>query len=386
VRLNGNSKQKTIPGRPEKCWPNVLKMTESKKSPVVDIHSHLYPPSYIELLKSRADIPCLRTFPPNNELRLVNRAGQNGKPFGPRMYDPKSKLKDMDAHGIDISIISMGNPWLDFLGLEERPGEVAKVMNDEMEQICSEAEGRLFFFGALPLTGGVDVVVEEVKRLLSLTHCRGIVMGSRGFGSGLDDPAMRPVYQALAENGLPFFLHPNYGLPAELWGPCCDDYGQVLPVSLGFTMETTIAITRLFLSAIFSTVPELQVVLSHAGGALPFLAGRIENCIEHDRHWLASGRLGSERKTIWDVLRRNVYLDGIVYTGLGIRAAVEAAGMERVMYGTDHPFFPPLDAAAKKRPSMMVVRDAVAEAYGGEREVYGRIMGGNAVSAFNLRG
>jgi predicted TIM-barrel fold metal-dependent hydrolase len=288
----------------------------------------------------------------------------------------------MDAHGIDISILSLGNPWLDFVEPEHAAAEAAR-MNDATNEICAGAGGRLFFFAALPLTGGVSDVLAEIERLRTLSHVRGIVTGTHGFGGGLDDPGFLPVYRALAQASLPIFLHPNYGLPGEIWGPCCADYGQVLQVSLGFTMETTIAITRLILSGVFEEVPTLQVVLSHAGGTLPFLAGRIESCVGHDAHWKAQGKLREGRQTVWHVLKTNIYLDGAIYHQVGLKAAVEASGVERVMFGTDHPFFPPPDGGVIWQ-SVTSNEEAVKAAYGDGRE-YAMIMGGNAMKAFNLK-
>lgn len=59
------------------------------KTPVVDIHTHVYPPSYISLLKSRDVIPYVRAFPPSHDLRLVilpaedTESTSRGRPVGP---------------------------------------------------------------------------------------------------------------------------------------------------------------------------------------------------------------------------------------------------------------------------------------------------------------
>lgn len=71
------------------------------------------------------------------------------------------------------------------------------------------------------------------------------------MGEGLDDPNLLPIYCALVEAGLLIFLHPNYGLPEEVWGKRAKEYGQILPISMGFPLETTIAMTRLILSSVF---------------------------------------------------------------------------------------------------------------------------------------
>ena len=367
---------------------------------VVDVHSHLYPEDYIELLKNRTEIPYVRRFPPSNELCLCNRPPQNattntgasaaagkappGRILHPHYYDVTEKLSFMDHHHIDISVISLGNPWLDFLPAEDAGG-VAREINDATNDICNQRPERLFFFfGALPLSAPEPVILAEIERLKGIRQSRGIVMGTGGLGEGLDDARLDPLYSALADASMPVFLHPNYGLPGPVWGNRGSEYGQVLPLSLGFPMESTIAITRLFLSGVFDRFPKLQVIVAHSGGCLPFLAGRVEACIEHDKKWDADGKLTPERHTMWDAMRNNIYLDGVVFDKIGLKTAIEASGVDRVMFGTDHPFFAPLHGQ-KTFPAMTLNRDAAKDAFPDDADSYHLVMGENAVRVLNLR-
>lgn len=138
----------------------------------------------------------------------------------------------------------------------------------------------------------------------------------------------------------------------------------------------------MILSDTFALVPDLKVILAHSGGALPFLAGRIESCIEHDSHLQAEGKLGPGRKTIWEILRKNIYLDAVIYNEVGLRAAIQASGADRIMFGTDHPFFPPLGGEiewASVATNVAAVKGAL-----GDGETAATVMGGNAVKVLNL--
>jgi aminocarboxymuconate-semialdehyde decarboxylase len=359
------------------------------KSPIVDIHTHVYPPSYIELLKSRASIPYIRSFPPSTSLRLVilpaedTESTSRGRPVGAEYYDIKEKIKFMDTHSIDISVISLANPWLDWVPAEEA-AKAAEGINNEVNEECGRYPGRLFAFATLPLSGGKDVIAREISRLKSLKYMRGVILGTTGLGKGLDDPDLLPIFQALQDAKLPIFLHPHYGLPSSVWGERSNDYGHVLPLALGFPLETTIAVTRVILAGVFKKVPDLQMILAHSGGTLPFLAGRIESCIEHDAHLKAEGKLGMGRKTVWEVLKKNIYLDAVVYSEVGLSAAIQASGEDRVMFGTDNPFFPPLEDSGGKWASVETNYEAIRGALGsGSAEAKGAL-GGNAVRVLNL--
>ncbi|THX04342.1 amidohydrolase 2 [Aureobasidium pullulans] len=358
-------------------------------SPVVDVHTHIYPPAYVSLLRSRSAVPYMRTFPDNPGAgeRLVILPSEDaanstarGRPIGPEYYEEEEKIKFMDQHNIDISVISLANPWLDWCEPADAP-EAAKQINDDVEAVCARHPGRLYAFGTLPLSAGAPAVVEEIKRLQSLKHMRGVIIGTSGLGAGLDDPALHPIWQALQETKQLVFLHPHYGLPTSVYGDRAADYGHVLPLALGFPLETTISITRAILSGVFDTFSSLQILLAHSGGTLPFLAGRIESCIKHDGHLKSAGKIEG-RKSVWDILKSNIYLDAVVYGDAGLKAAVEASGSDRLMFGTDHPFFPPLEEGEKEWLSVRTNAEAVKSVFGVKEAE--DVMGGNAVRVLRL--
>jgi len=306
-----------------------------------------------------------------------------GRPVGPEYYSITEKISFMDTHSIDISVISLANPWLDWVPASDA-AKAARDINDEVDNECGKFPGRLFAFGTLPLSGGKEVIIEEIKRLKTLKYMRGVILGTTGLGKGLDDAELLPVFKALKEERLPVFLHPHYGLPNELYGERAGEYGHVLPLALGFPMETTIAVTRMILSGVFEAVPELEIIIAHSGGTLPFLAGRIESCIEHDAHLKAEGKLGPQRKTVWKILEKNVYLDAVVYGDVGLKAAIEVNGKDRVMFGTDNPFFPPLGEAGAKWGSVETNYAAIKGALGSGEDAEAAL-GGNAVRVLNLK-
>lgn len=374
----------------------------------------MYPPEYITLLASRTTIPLIRTFPsaPSSprlilleaELPALEKALADptaplpGRPLTKSFSSISQKLHFMTTHAIDISVLSLANPWLDFLPSDTAISTATSV-NASFETMCANQQGKLYFFASLPLSAPLPALLAFITTLrTNYPHVRGIILGTSGLGSGLDDPALLPIFSALADAELPIFLHPHYGLPNSVYGPVAESspekYGHVLPLALGFPMETTIAMARMYLSGVFDAVPRLRMILAHSGGTLPFLAGRIESCVMHDGELVR--RQEQERKkrrrTVWEVLREQVYLDAVVYSEVGLKAAVEASGggregAERLMFGTDHPFFPPVGEGADEEgewESVRLNREAVERALGEGTEEAGLVMGGNAVRILRL--
>lgn len=379
--------------------PAMAAPTAAPTAKVVDIHTHMYPPSYVDILTSRSTIPLVRTFDSAPDPRLIlleaevpalNSAHAStsppGRPLTKHYSSLAQKIHFMDTHAIDISVISLANPWLDFLSPAES-GPIAQSVNVEFSDMCAAHPRRLFFFGTLPLTAPLDTIRASIRHLTGLKYCRGVILGTSGLGNGLDDPDLLPIFQALADADLTIFLHPHYGLPNEVWGPRASaEYGHVLPLALGFPMETTIAVARMYLAGVFDAVPQLRIILAHSGGTLPFLAGRIESCILHDGHLVREGKVHTKRRTVWDVLRSQVYLDAVIYSEVGLKSAIEASGgADRLMFGTDHPFFPPLGTDEDGEwESVGLNAEAVNKALGDGSDEAKGVMGENAVRVLRL--
>lgn len=328
-------------------------------TPIIDIHTHVYPPAYMTLLRSRRTVPYIHD-PPAGPPRLIILSSdddpsipldQRGRPVDSSYSDISVKLAFMRTHGVNTSVISLANPWLDFVEPEEAQVWAERINND-LERTCAEMnhstdpdkkkelheKETLFAFGALPLSAPVsDIVVTEIKRLKTLPHLRGVIMGTSGLGKGLDDTRLDPIWAALQDTDSLLFLHPHYGLPEEAFGgsDAANRYGHVLPLALGFPLETTIAVTRMLLGGVFDRFPGLKILLAHSGGTIPFLAGRIESCIRHERRFLGNGGdLPGPSRSVWDVLKTNIYLDAVIYGVPGLKAAVAASGgADRVLFG-----------------------------------------------------
>jgi hypothetical protein len=343
----------------------------------IDVHTHVYPPVYVELLRARGAVP-----------RIVNRGGQErmlilpgedadgstaaGRPIGSEYWDRARKLAFMDRHGIAVSVLSPANPWLDFLDASEA-GPVATSINEGMEELAAGSAGRLFGMGLLPRDPALAAA--ELGRIATLPHLRGAAIGTTGNGNGLDDPAMDPVWAAAERTGAMIFVHPHYGIGNEHMR----GYGHGMALALGFPFETTTAVTRLILGGTFDRFPGLKLMVAHSGGALPYLAGRLDACVAGH-----GGPADALKKPPSEYLR-TMYFDAISYQVPTLELLISLVGADRIMFGTDHPFFPPavpndaLDATEWHSPA---AHRPVLAALGAATQA--AILGGNAARIFGI--
>jgi predicted TIM-barrel fold metal-dependent hydrolase len=90
------------------------------------------------------------------------------------------------------------------------------------------------------------------------------------------------------------------------------------------------------------------------------------------------------RRDVWDVLKKNIYLDAVVYSEVGLKAAMEASGADRLMFGTDHPFFPPLEEGVQQWHSVTTNYSAISKTFEGDEKGAQDVLGGNAIRILKL--
>ncbi|KAJ3739582.1 amidohydrolase 2 [Lentinula detonsa] len=379
----------------------------ASKRLVVDVHTHLYLPRYASLLRERTTLPKIITRTRDDgrkdeRLVILKDEPSGGRPIGPSYVERDEKLTFMKNHGIDISIVSTANPWLDFLQPKEAH-RLSLQLSDDLEEYCSTGPTvtgtsmQLYGFGLLPIVSGISTesLLEAVRQISASSHLKGLIMGTRGVGKGLDDEALDPIWAAISEAGLTVFLHPHYGISEESWGE--KNNGHVLPLALGFPMETTIATTRLILSGVFDRFPSLRLLLAHSGGALPQLSSRLASCIDHDP--IVASRLKHDARFYLGKL----YLDAVCYgpeelgfvsdiiarsnryetSSKNVASGGRSSGSGRMLFGTDHPFFPPLSSSERWK-SVVENLDAIENVQGWTEADKNGVKGGNAISLFNL--
>jgi aminocarboxymuconate-semialdehyde decarboxylase len=104
-----------------------------------------------------------------------------------------------------------------------------------------------------------------------------------------------------------------------------------LTASIGFTFDTSLAVSRMIFDGFFDRYPSLKIIAGHAGGALPFLIGRLDQCFEH----IPACRVRASEKP--SLTARRIWADSVVFTDDALAMAVRVFGSDRVLYGSDYP-------------------------------------------------
>ena len=290
--------------------------------PIIDVHTHAYTHRWLEILREQGGEYGLKVRPDGHEEIF---RGETPVAFPqPGHFDYDLRIKQMDATGIDVSIVSLTCPNV-YWGTEEVSCMAAQESNDTMAAAQSTYPDRIRWFTSLPWEYP-EKALEELTRSCD-NGASGVMVLANVAGMSLTDEMFAPIWKEIDRRGLPLLLHPS-----DPPGAAQMDMGAFdLSWSVGFMFDTTLAVTRMIFDGFFDKYPKLKLIASHGGAALPYLVGRFE---KGDEVELPQRRKMQQKPT--DYLR-HIYYDCITYDARALQYLISIVGRDQVMFGTDWP-------------------------------------------------
>jgi predicted TIM-barrel fold metal-dependent hydrolase len=238
------------------------------------------------------------------------------------------RLAAMDAQAVDMEILSINTFWYD----RERDlaARIVKIQNEKLAEFCAAHSDRFAAFASLTLQVP-DLAVQELETAVKKQGLKGAAIGSSVNGVDFSDPKFHPVWAKAEELGAPLFIHPR-GIP-EL-GKRLSGNGW-LDNSIGYPLDTTIALSHLIFEGTLDRFPGLKVIAAHGGGYLPSYADRSDHpCTVQPKGCNPAIEL---KKKPTEYLRQ-IYFDSVVFTPEAIRHLAAQVGASQIMLGSDSPF------------------------------------------------
>ena len=285
----------------------------------VDVHQHFLPDYY------RAALADAGLSPPD---------GMAATPE----WSPESALAMLDRLAIATAFLSISSPGVHF-GDAAAARRLARRTNQDAAALAKAYPGRFGFFAVTPLPD-VGGALEEIAYAFDTLDADGVVFETNFHGAYLGDDLLKPVYQELNRRRAVIFLHPTAPhcqcSAATHTGehPCDIAFGYPVPM-IEFLFETTRTVTQMMLSGTLARYPDIQVIVPHAGAALPVFAGRIELLMH-----AGAGVDPAAPSDIRQALRRLHYdMAGAPVPEL-LGALLQVADPGKLHYGSDWPFTP----------------------------------------------
>jgi aminocarboxymuconate-semialdehyde decarboxylase len=290
--------------------------------PIIDVHTHMFTRQWLELLRTSDGPYSIRTRPDGRE--EIFRGETPVVIPQPGHFDYGLRIDQMDAAGIDVSIVSLTCPNV-YWGGEAASRDAARESNGTMAEAQRMYPTRIRWLASLPWEYP-RLALEELARSCD-AGAAGVMVIANIAGRSLTEPAFAPVWAEIDRRNLPVLVHPG-----EPPGSDDMDMGAYdLSWSVGFMFDTTLAVTRMIFDGFLDRYPDLRLIAAHGGGALPYLVGRFE---KGDEVELPERRRMTAKPT--DYLRR-IFYDCITYDVGALRYLVSVVGADRVLFGTDWP-------------------------------------------------
>lgn len=309
---------------PEAPSPTEALNGRGPRTPVIDCQWHWYPRAACEAQLKRTSHPLWRR---DGDGYLFEPTSGEVWRYGPDYVDLDRQLEIMAAAGIDTAVVS---PVIaaDVSALDVGDArEMCAIYNEEIARAQRLYPGRIYGLAMVPAQDAEAAIetLDDAVRRLGLV---GVLMHSNVDGGSIADRSLWPFYARAEKLGIPVFLHPTRTAAEGR----VTDYALEHPLSYMF--ETTIAALSLIVGGVLDAFPGLDVVHPHFGGTLPYLVDRVDV-------YRRLGRWQLERP-VAEYLPR-FYTDTVSESPGALRMAIEAYGVQRMLFASDFPYFPAAD-------------------------------------------
>lgn len=302
---------------------------------VIDCQTHLHSRAYFEAHVGRHTPPYAERTAGGY---VFHTSDGNANEIPAHYWDAELQMEHFAAAGVDGIVSSMGAFTVDHLPVG-MARELAMLLNEERAELERRYPGRFYGLATIPMQdteAAIAVLQDAVERL----GLGGVCIGSNINGESIATPERRPVYDCIAELGVPLFLHPTRSVMEDR----VRRYGHEYTV--GFMVDTSLAALDLVFSGVLDAHPALAVVHPHLGGVLPYLASRID--IEYTNPWSRSVEL--ERPPS-EYLRR-FWTDTVSGSAAALEMSAALYGTDRLLFSSDYPYWSPSQGLSAVRAAL----------------------------------
>jgi aminocarboxymuconate-semialdehyde decarboxylase len=256
---------------------------------------------------------------------VMELMGQKTPAQGPLIMGT-DRLRQMDAQGIDVEVLSINPFW--YSAERDLARKLIAMQNEKLSAFCAAHSDRFVGLASVALQHP-DLAAEQLEEGVKKLGLRGGSIGASAGGDELASPRFDPFWAKAEELGMPIFMHPQ-GAPelrSRLQG------NGLLTNVIGNPLDTTIALSHLIFDGTLDRFPGLKLCAAHGGGYLPSYADRSDHgCLTFPEQ---CNKTINKRPTEY---LKQLYFDSLVFTGEALRHLVAQCGVSQIVLGTDYPY------------------------------------------------
>jgi len=252
-------------------------------------------------------------------------------------FDLEYAVPKQREGGVTLSIASNGGevPWIAQL-LKASTGDAIKFLNDEYLEIKDRYPGE---FASMANAHALEESCRPiVEKIISQGEAKAIAVAS-SYGEGgervfLDSPKAEWLWEFAEANNIMVHIHPPM---LSLGNEVLMQYR--LNEAIARPFDATVTGARMIGSGLFDRHPKLQVMIVHLGGGLTSILGRLDFTWHLNYNGVRNppaDRTYKNQRPPSDYFKTNILVDCMGFNPLGLRAAVEMCGVDRVVFGSDY--------------------------------------------------
>ncbi len=249
--------------------------------------------------------------------------------------------------GVQSAILSVSAPGACVAKGSEAQATLARRLNEYAAALRDEDHANFGFFASLPDVLNTSYAIAEIEYALDTLQADGVTLFTR-YGSGstyLGHSDLDPIWKELDKRAATVFVHPTRPANPE-------QVNQYLPLPIiDFPHETTRAALDMITSRTLKRFPNVKVILSHAGGTLPFLMSRVLSLSMKPSGFVPSWVAGSTHEDVIEAFRSFYYDITMSASPQIIRTLLELVPEDHVVFGVSLPnrifFWYPTDLATE---------------------------------------
>jgi aminocarboxymuconate-semialdehyde decarboxylase len=289
------------------------------KPVVIDFHAHIVVPEVLD-------------FAYKHSLFAQAVAGPGaalGEEFRTRMTDNALRLKEMDAMGVDIQVISPSIlQQCTYFAEAQEALKMERVGNDRVAEAVAQHPDRLVGLGSVPMQDA-SLAAQELERCVRDLKLKGVIISSNVNGAEIGEAKFKPFWAKAEQLGATIFIHPA-GSP----DPRMRKHRML--ITLGQPLEEAFAMSSLLYEGVMDEFPKLKIVMAHGGGFLPFYTGR------HDNDYRNRPQASRLKGDFSSYLPR-FYYDTVLFNPDMLEFLATKVPLSNLFLASDYPF-------AEKRP------------------------------------
>jgi aminocarboxymuconate-semialdehyde decarboxylase len=287
---------------------------------LIDVHNHFYPPEYLDALRGEDSVVRVTIDEAGNP--CVHYPGDyNVAVRGHRDIAYRQDVLVQEC--VDTQILSLTTPGT-HVEPPARAVRLARLVNDAFATIVRNRGPRFAALATLPLCDPAASIA-ELRRAVTELRFPGAMLFSNVNGVALADERFMPLYAEADRLGAVLHIHPTSPVGVE----AMTDF-WLMPL-VGFLFDTTLAAAKLVFTGVPERYPRIKWVLGHLGGAIPYLAERL------DRGWRNFGECRSAIPKPPSEYLRHFYFDTVNFDPRALRFAADFAGVSQLLGGSDYP-------------------------------------------------